>query len=502
MELKPVFEKINLEKFVGEVDTTVKTETKTDVFSDGVKKILGVSAFAGVREESVTDGQIKFSGRIIYYVSYVDDGGALKKCECGSEFVGNAEPENVREGCRVKLSVETDKTDADLSGAKLSVFSTLTVKAEIYENEEINALSGGNGVVLNSAEREIVKGYGNKKGAYPVEEEFELDYAVAEVLSHKATAVITAVQCGVGCIIVDGEVYLTAILLQSGEKNDIIREDKIIPFRMEIDCEEAMPSMSATASVGEKSFKTDIAVDAESGKSTVTASVTLQFEGEAYSTETVSVADDVFSTGEELQTTFGECAYCKPHEPRIFHEKISGRAETEELPIGARYVVTDGEKIEIISTSCSENGVKITGVLSVNAYLKNDDGYSSVKLQTPFETTLAVAKEECCSVKVKGLSVKSSVRMVSLTVSEIEADVDFTVVQAENRSVKYIKEIKSVGEKPECDCAISVYIPTEGEELWSLAKRLNVCPDSLIATNKDLQFPLTGKERIVVYRQK
>jgi hypothetical protein len=46
------------------------------------------------------------------------------------------------------------------------------------------------------------------------------------------------------------------------------------------------------------------------------------------------------------------------------------------------------------------------------------------------------------------------------------------------------------------------FMPEEGEELWSLSKRLNVCPDQLVATNKELQFPLTGKERIVVYRRK
>ena len=58
------------------------------------------------------------------------------------------------------------------------------------------------------------------------------------------------------------------------------------------------------------------------------------------------------------------------------------------------------------------------------------------------------------------------------------------------------------GDKKTEDSAISVYIPREGEELWSLAKRLNATPESIMSANKDLQFPLTGKERIAVYRQK
>ena len=42
----------------------------------------------------------------------------------------------------------------------------------------------------------------------------------------------------------------------------------------------------------------------------------------------------------------------------------------------------------------------------------------------------------------------------------------------------------------------------ENEDLWGLAKRLGQYPEALLETNPDLQFPLTGKERIVVYRQK
>ena len=84
----------------------------------------------------------------------------------------------------------------------------------------------------------------------------------------------------------------------------------------------------------------------------------------------------------------------------------------------------------------------------------------------------------------------------------MEADVYFTVYPEERNEVRIIGEVKPLGEKKKNDSALSVYIPVEGEDLWSLSKRLNVCPSALIATNTDLTFPLTGKERIVVYRQK
>ena len=85
---------------------------------------------------------------------------------------------------------------------------------------------------------------------------------------------------------------------------------------------------------------------------------------------------------------------------------------------------------------------------------------------------------------------------------ELEGEVYLTVYPREKSNLCFIKDVKILGEKQENPCAISVYLASAGEECFSLAKRLNVCPDTLMQTNKDLQFPLSGKERIVVYRQK
>ena len=77
-----------------------------------------------------------------------------------------------------------------------------------------------------------------------------------------------------------------------------------------------------------------------------------------------------------------------------------------------------------------------------------------------------------------------------------------SVYPSKKEACEVISQLKILAEKEIENCAISVYIPTVGEDLWSLAKRLNTCPEALVATNKDLQFPLTGRERIVIYRQK
>ena len=120
----------------------------------------------------------------------------------------------------------------------------------------------------------------------------------------------------------------------------------------------------------------------------------------------------------------------------------------------------------------------------------------------PFETSLEIQLEENEEYDISVSATRAVMRDVSLIEADIEAELVFTVYPRKRRKITCISAAKATGEKAETDAAISVYIPTKGEELWSLAKRLNVAPDNLVATNKELEFPLSGEERIVVYRQK
>ena len=165
------------------------------------------------------------------------------------------------DGAKVNLNVNVEKIEYDLSNLQLQISSILTVKADVTLPFQENTLLNSENIFVEEEQLTLLCGFGKRVNQYPIEEQFELNYLVEEVIFHKAQAVITNIQCGVGCIIVDGEVLLSLVLLQKNEKRDIIKEERILPFRMEIECEEAMPNMQATAFVKEKAVKTDVAVD-------------------------------------------------------------------------------------------------------------------------------------------------------------------------------------------------------------------------------------------------
>ncbi|MBQ9485600.1 MAG: hypothetical protein IJU83_02060, partial [Clostridia bacterium] len=351
-------------------------------------------------------------------------------------------------------------------------------------------------------ETSIVKHYGAFSSGYAAEEEFEINYPVAEVLSHNAEVCITQIQCGVGTVIADGEIYLTEILLQSGEKSDIIRENRVISFRAEAECESAMPQLLANCRAYVKSLKTDIGVDEEKNISTLTVQVFISFDGDVYSISEESFATDAFNTENELSLTKSRVRTVAESAPICSFAKLTERANIEDIG-SARVLTLAGEKINVVSSEKKDGGINVVGTIGVNVLFMSEDGkVFSRRAETPFETSFSCNIDADGKIKVAGTIKSATVKLITLSEIECDAEAVFSVCYEKEYSAEVVSAVETAGLKKVNDSAVSVYIPLDGEGLFALAKRLNVCPETLVATNPDLQFPLTGKERIVIFRQK
>lgn len=499
MPSEPIFEKLSANEKVGEVVRQVKVECKTDVPADSVERVLNDNVYSSVTSVEVSDRRAEFTGKATFFICYVTADG-IRKCECGAEIKDSLLSDVINEGDRIKLCWETDKAETDLSGLKMTVSAYLTVRGEVMRKTEYAALSGGEGVYCDLKGARTVKSYGAVSSSYAAEEEFELNYPVAEVLSHRAEVCLTQVQCGVGTVICDGEIYLTEILLQSGDKNGIIRENRIIPFRAEAQCDDAMPQLSATCRAFVKSLKTDVGVDEDKNASTVTAYVSLDIRGEAYSVDEETLAADAFSPENELTLIKERIKFSATGAPQSSFCKLTGTAVTEDVG-SARIIAAASEKIDVSAVTAGTGGVTVSGAVTLNVLFTAEDGkIFTRKAETPFETFVACdtdGKIEVCAV-----AKAAAVKLVTLTELECETEAVFTVYCEREYGTQVITAVENGDAKTENAAAVSVYIPLAGEGLWKLSKRLNVCPETLVSTNADLQFPLTGKERIVVYRQK
>ena len=156
-------------------------------------------------------------------------------------------------------------------------------------------------------------------------------------------------------------------------------------------------------------------------------------------------------------------------------------------------------RAEILKITDKDGGTA-EGVLFADVVFVDGDGlHKTTRLSMPFEMPVnGYADGVTGEATVCGLTVKKR--------SETEADAEGTVKLVIRKTEKEVSEFVTGAQAgkayEEKTCAVSVYMPTAGDGLWETAKKLRQTPEDLERNNPDLCFPLEGKERIFVYRQK
>ena len=85
---------------------------------------------------------------------------------------------------------------------------------------------------------------------------------------------------------------------------------------------------------------------------------------------------------------------------------------------------------------------------------------------------------------------------------EAEGSLKMFVTLLSQEKYAYVSSFSGKESAEQAPCAISVYLPQAGATLWEVAKCLQKTPEQVQASNPSLTFPLTGVERIVVYRKR
>ena len=494
-----VSEKITFARELKNINEQIKINVKTDCPCEQIKRVVSVIPEVRLNKKEILEDGLRLKLTLTFYICYIDLEGEIRKCECGNLFDTKLP---LSEKCdRVFVSPVVEKHEVDLSGINLSVTGYVGIKVRKERDESVSALVGGEGLIVRRREFSPQKTLGIKEGILPLNEEIELGYSAKEVLVQKANVVITSAIAGVGVIIVDGKVNFSTILLQSGEKKDIIKEKKTIPFRYEIECDDAMPNFSAVASGSIKSLKTEISVDQEKDISLINAEISVRIEAECFKEESINLACDLFSLTHQTDVKRYTFDVYNCGEMRSILKTFNLLCQYDQVEDCSLIGIT-GENAEILTYSLLEDGVAVTGIFNGILLFKTKEGeLISRKIESPFEERLEI-NENITDCKIDLCITDISARETTRGEVDVCIEATFSVYPKTKRQMGVITEVGLTDSKPLPKYPLSIYIGKAGEDEWDLAKRLNVSPENLIETNKELVFPLTGEERIVIYRQK
>lgn len=493
MSIKPNYESY---RYTGEV-CNLQSQSMVECRLPGseIGNILAVQAKTTLVDCTCADGEVRYNGKLLLCVVYEDLDGQICRAERGAEFFHKADGSEVSPACFAKTLLTVENVNHRREGSGLYISVVIAALSTVYGARQMEYLVGGDNMITQTGECSVCKSI-CVSGETESEDEFETEF-VGDILLHDERAIVSRVSASAGQIDIEGELALGVCVFKGGD--ELCSYERLIPFRMQIPCEDAFGQVRVGARVCVKDARLTAAVDEDKNKSKILFEYALSADCFLHTEETFAVATDAFSDQAylTLKRTKDGGMYLTNAIKCV--ERVSGVASV--LP------ALDGEYslraalLPRVEAACrkGDNGWEMEGAVLADLVLRSADGGNrTCTLTLPFVFPLHIDGDD---VKADGVVCGLKVRRQKSGETEVEATVQMQVCAYERREWEYIGETVE-GEAYEAEkAAISVYALREGEGLWEVAKRLRRNPDELVKSNPTLEFPVKAGQRIFVYRK-
>lgn len=452
--------------------------------------VVAVCPQVSLSSVEASSGRINYGGRLICTVVYVDGDNKLCRVQKGAEFSHHIDNEALAPAQVCDCALSCDRTSLKREGSSYVVSAVIGAKISVSDRAERNYINSLDGAIVRREEGKLCSAV-NFSGESEIDDDFNL--VATDILVPSAQPLILNCAVKTGVIEVNGEIYLSLLAVREGAP---VALDRVIPFKAELSCEQAVVPSSASCRAEIKDMSIDCRVNEERGKSDVVFNATLAFTGEFYEEEDVSVLTDAFSPDNDLELKFEEEENFVCTDVKVYSERVSGLCDVKaKLDYTCAFLAA-----ALPCTEFSRSQDSIGGSVMATLLYEQGGEIRSTEINLPFSVKLTGLNSECGKISVAVCGI--SIRQRAEGECEAEAVLKITVTDGNVRKVRYLKEASECGAKIVNDSAISVYIPAAGDDLWATAKKLNAAPESIQGTNPDLKFPLTGNERILVFRGK
>lgn len=452
-------------------------------------EIVAVYPQVSLSSCEASNGRVNYGGRLVCTVVYTDENGKLCRMQKGAEFSHFCDDERVAPAHAVLCTLSGERSQIKRDGSSWLVAVVVGAQIAVYASAERNMLASADGAVCRNENLKLYTAV-TFSGESEVEDDFDCN--AEDVLLPAAEVLVSDCTCGAGAVKISGEIYLSLLAVREGKPVSL---DRIIPFKSEIPCDEALLQRNAFCRAEIKEINVNARVNEEKGKCGVDVTAQLGFAGHYFDEEETSAVCDAFSRENELKLTFAEESVSPCKEIKVYSERVGGLCAVKaKLDYTCAFLAAVAPRAEFAR---SQDGIE--GSVTCTLLYEQNGEIHSTEVNLPFSVALnGLGECNAISIAVCGVNLRQRAE------GECEAEAVLKIAAAEggNESVKYVTGVDEGESFSVNDCALSVYIPAAGDDLWATAKRLRQSPEEIQATNPELSFPLSGKERILIYRPK
>lgn len=456
---------------------------------------------ATLDQATCDNGEVRYGGKLVVSILYENVNGEFCRAERGAEFFHKAEDSTIAPAHSAigGLSVQSHKLRRE--GGQLIVSCVVEAKFSIHGQRRYTCLVGGDGLEIRKTPATIYGAY-TATAVLEEEDEFECDFA-QDILMHGEKVSVTQVRSAFGEVDVRGELCLHFCLLRSD--GSLCSYERLTPIKAQVLLDSATPDSVAAAELFVISANVSAATDEERGKSKIVVSYRLQARVTVYEKEETEVARDAYATDVETELKYEKAATVYAMNVKTMTERVQGTPIVSGGNQGEKTLLAVVFPKASAALQKTELGYELQGAIEAKALYKTEaGGVEAVDVALPFlfPTEIGEDGEEPICADVECSVYGFSLRVRAGGETEAEGTLKARIQPYGKCEEEYLTEVIEGAKKAKKTCAISVYVPSAGDDLWATAKRLSVSGEELLLANPNLKFPLKGDERIVIYRQK
>ena len=196
---------------------------------------------------------------------------------------------------------------------------------------------------------------------------------------------------------------------------------------------------------------------------------------------------------------------CKPRLNATVTDRVEGSVTLEvNMPIADNILGMTAAKVTVSNAVAeADDEMLVEGVVGGNViyYCAEANSENSGAVELPFSLKVAVpGLRENDEVYVCAEVVAVTLKIRRGNEIDVRADVAFEIYAAGSSTKCVITDLSEGEARIIPSSAISVHVARPGETLWDVAKATGSTPELVMLQNPDLELPLKGGERVLVYR--
>lgn len=499
MVFEPNFTKVisGVRKHIGTTQSVIELKLPTN--DESVSKVYSVGVKSTIITSEIVGKDVSFGGLVDVQAMY--ESGGVSAVDYSAEFRDKFEGKEELSGELVVSSNVVDITSGIVPDG-IRVVAIVEVNIDIIENKELSVLSRASGDDVHTSLSQLTYSeyIGKAYEKFDVTGELQIGNALG-VLMVTPCVSVNNIEPNDNYMVVNGKLNLDICYKAGEEIQDIGSKSHSIDFTWEVALAGMTKESSIQSMLGVVSNEIKVSTVIEDGVATISLFVPVVYTGYVFAEKTIEVVDDIYLENNYMSVTCENFSTISECTPIRFKDNISGTASIlETSPFIDEVLGVSTNNLVLASSRVENDRLNIEGVVNstVIYYTKETNEITSVEVEMPFAVEEKVSGEmtSIVSICLENLSARSK-RGKEI---EVSAELNVYADMYDNKTLSAITGVTVGDEKPREDCSLLLYIVKPNQTLWEVAKDMNTSQELIIEQNPDIELPLRGGEKLVIYK--